>query len=589
MRYTLDSVLPFGAFQPRGGVFAKSMTLHGGGGGFIEDIGSGISDAVSSVGDFVSDIGSGVGDVLASVDPGPMLGDVVESAGNVVEDVGGFVQDIGQGAIDVVSDAGVFLDDAVNDIIPGGWGTVGAAALAAATYGGSLFAEGALAAEGALEAGALTAGELAAETAATDLAASSAFDTLAADALASGEISGLTSNAADMMLSGNPALDITSIANASADPIATLNAANSWTGPLTNNIGELAVEMAGQNIPENVIADQLMQQYGIDQYAAANAAGIATAGGDATSIADVLAQDYGAEMTGLPEEGGAIPWKEALAAGKMLMQGANLARSGYGLMNALSGGSGGAKAASPLLRTASLPSMLGGGASGGGGGGALPGNLEATVLAAAPVSQGPSMNINQLKQLYPQLSTIDPKLLQTLMGRAAATSAMGESGAGGGGTTGLSMAGQGGTPSAGYPAIAADRTGGSTKFTGTPLSGKFDALAEAGLSMLGGSKNSPYGLKDGGQPHVPQFKTGTTGHYVQGEGDGQSDDIPAMLADGEYVFDADTVAALGNGSNKAGALQLDKMRQEIRKHKRSAPHNKIPPKAKSPLEYMKGK
>lgn len=62
-----------------------------------------------------------------------------------------------------------------------------------------------------------------------------------------------------------------------------------------------------------------------------------------------------------------------------------------------------------------------------------------------------------------------------------------------------------------------------------------------------------------------------------------------MLADGEYVFDADTVAALGNGSSKAGALQLDKMREAIRKHKRSAPHDKIPPKAKSPLEYLKGK
>lgn len=217
--------------------------------------------------------------------------------------------------------------------------------------------------------------------------------------------------------------------------------------------------------------------------------------------------------------------------------------------------------------------------------GALPGNLESTFLAAAPVLQGPNMNINQLKQLYPQLSTIDPRLLQTLMGKASATSAMGETGAGG--TTGLSMAGQGGTPQAGYPSIAADRSSGSTKFASeSPLSGKFSALSAAGLDALGGSKNA-YGLKDGG--HIPQFKTGTTGHYVQGEGDGQSDDIPAMLADGEYVFDADTVAALGNGSNKAGALQLDRMRQEIRKHKRSAHHNKIPPKAKSPLEYMKGK
>ena len=61
-----------------------------------------------------------------------------------------------------------------------------------------------------------------------------------------------------------------------------------------------------------------------------------------------------------------------------------------------------------------------------------------------------------------------------------------------------------------------------------------------------------------------------------------------MLANGEYVFDAETVAQLGNGSNEAGAEILDKMRENIRKHKRSAPVNKIPPKAKSPLEYLKG-
>jgi hypothetical protein len=60
-----------------------------------------------------------------------------------------------------------------------------------------------------------------------------------------------------------------------------------------------------------------------------------------------------------------------------------------------------------------------------------------------------------------------------------------------------------------------------------------------------------------------------------------------MLADGEYVFDADTVAQLGNGSSDAGAKVLDKMREALRAHKRSAPVHKIPPKAKSPLEYIK--
>lgn len=95
------------------------------------------------------------------------------------------------------------------------------------------------------------------------------------------------------------------------------------------------------------------------------------------------------------------------------------------------------------------------------------------------------------------------------------------------------------------------------------------------------------GMADGGEPeHIPEFVTGATGHYVKGRGDGQSDDIPAMLADGEYVFDADTVAQLGNGSSDAGAKLLDHFRESLREHKRSAHASKIPPKA-NPLAYMK--
>ena len=109
------------------------------------------------------------------------------------------------------------------------------------------------------------------------------------------------------------------------------------------------------------------------------------------------------------------------------------------------------------------------------------------------------------------------------------------------------------------------------------------------ITALAGRDNEPQAFKRGGiAHHKPEFITGATGHYVKGKGDGQSDDIPAMLADGEYVFDADTVAALGNGSSDAGAQRLDEMREAIRKHKRSAPIDKIPPKAKSPLEYLKG-
>ena len=138
--------------------------------------------------------------------------------------------------------------------------------------------------------------------------------------------------------------------------------------------------------------------------------------------------------------------------------------------------------------------------------------------------------------------------------------------------------------------------------------------------------------------HNPEFVTGLTGYYACGGGTGQSDDIPAMLHDGDYVMDADVVAALGDGSskagkqvlegflkqvphrdtaagkpvpakiadgeyvfpagfvtalgggdNKAGAKILDGMREKLRAHKRSAPTSKIPPKAKSPLDYIKAK
>ena len=101
-------------------------------------------------------------------------------------------------------------------------------------------------------------------------------------------------------------------------------------------------------------------------------------------------------------------------------------------------------------------------------------------------------------------------------------------------------------------------------------------------------------MRKGGLPHasnVPivegrmDFRKGSA---VHGAGDGQSDDIPAMLADGEYVIDAETVAQIGNGSTKAGAQALDKFRENIRAHKRSAPVNKIPPKTKALTSYLKG-
>jgi hypothetical protein len=78
------------------------------------------------------------------------------------------------------------------------------------------------------------------------------------------------------------------------------------------------------------------------------------------------------------------------------------------------------------------------------------------------------------------------------------------------------------------------------------------------------------------------------GKHVAGPGDGQSDDIPAWLADGEFVFPADVVSALGNGSTKAGTEKLYEMMHEIRGRARSKHPKDLPPPAhKSPLDYLK--
>ena len=111
---------------------------------------------------------------------------------------------------------------------------------------------------------------------------------------------------------------------------------------------------------------------------------------------------------------------------------------------------------------------------------------------------------------------------------------------------------------------------------------KNPALPDTPYARGGEVEPSPLmAARDGEVPHKGS-------HYVQGAGGGQDDLIDAKLADGEYVFDAEIVASLGDGSNKRGAEILDDWRENIRKHKRSASIKGIPPKAKSPLEYMKG-
>lgn len=123
------------------------------------------------------------------------------------------------------------------------------------------------------------------------------------------------------------------------------------------------------------------------------------------------------------------------------------------------------------------------------------------------------------------------------------------------------------------------------------------AMGQAVPQMAtGGLAGTRYGRYAGGGMATPLMAAGGKmrvdfrhGDAVTGEGDGQSDDIPAMLADGEFVFPADVVAAIGNGSTKAGSDKLYDMMHGIRAHVRSAKPQDLPPEIKSPLQFLKTK
>jgi hypothetical protein len=81
------------------------------------------------------------------------------------------------------------------------------------------------------------------------------------------------------------------------------------------------------------------------------------------------------------------------------------------------------------------------------------------------------------------------------------------------------------------------------------------------------------------------------GRMLKGPGDGMSDDIPATiankqparLANEEFVIPADVVSHLGNGSSEAGAKQLYKMMERVRKARTG---NKKQGKQINPEKYL---
>jgi len=112
------------------------------------------------------------------------------------------------------------------------------------------------------------------------------------------------------------------------------------------------------------------------------------------------------------------------------------------------------------------------------------------------------------------------------------------------------------------------------------------------LSGLPGNNVAVPGKAEGGsiEGHNPEFYSegglsSIENRYVEGDGDGTSDSVPAMLANGEFVIPADVVSKIGNGSNEAGAGVLDQFLVEIRKHAHSN-GEKLPPESKGPLGYL---
>jgi hypothetical protein len=102
-------------------------------------------------------------------------------------------------------------------------------------------------------------------------------------------------------------------------------------------------------------------------------------------------------------------------------------------------------------------------------------------------------------------------------------------------------------------------------FTRDPVAGAAAAPAVVPASAPGKKEGGE--IEDDMVKHLVEYhKNG--GHQgpgrVKGIGGGQEDNIPAWLSDGEYVWSAQDVALLGDGSTDDGVRRLDKMRQMVR-------------------------
>lgn len=532
MRYHLESTLPIHAFNPLGGrhsPFKHGMTLEGGGGG------------------------------------------IIESVGNVI---GGTIEAVGQGIVD----AGSSVNEFVKEEVPGGWATVAAVAV---PYAAPM-----------VTGAALTAGQAAALAAATSATAGVIEGRDPEDILKSAALAAAGSYGTNALFSGGDGVpnwdaDIT----AGADGYAGAAGSGAGAGLSADmNLDAPYVDMPDGEYLLNTPTDQgglpsldadmdldapyvdtpdgeyllntPTDQGGLPDWDAditAGAEGYAEAGGLPDWDADITAGAEGyAGASGIPDwDADITAGAEGYAAASPLiprevreaLDAANKARQLYNMSNSLMRG-GTRMISMPTLGqyiTPTTSSDQGGLANIG-----IP-NLTAGIVRGQPID----LNIDQFN------SPLSPV-------RAA---------------------------EGGYIQHYAE-AGQVDSYTDTNYQDTVTGLAKLKPNLIRGKSdfglqkywNAPAGHADGGsiEGHNPEFfsEGGLQNRYVKGEGDGTSDDVPAMLANGEFVIPADVVSSLGNGSNDSGAHLLDEFLQVIREHKRKADAKDLPPDSKGALGYL---
>lgn len=102
---------------------------------------------------------------------------------------------------------------------------------------------------------------------------------------------------------------------------------------------------------------------------------------------------------------------------------------------------------------------------------------------------------------------------------------------------------------------------------------------------------NPLAMKHGGKVPPMMFEEKeiisptAKGKLLKAHTKGQHDAIDITVAGGEYIVPSDVVSHLGDGNSTAGGKEFDIMVKNVRKSKGMP--NKLPPKAKSILDYMR--